>query len=164
MNCTNISDIWSLQFLKNLKNLNMNDTRVIDLHPLQHLFKLEQIELNHAYVQDVSPLSKLTALYKLEIRQNYISNWNPIRHHKRYYNYSTENQDTPSEKQRKLYNKILSVHNSQKYIEKLQNVKAFRISLLQKRQYVSAVLYNHMQVMNQEVNMFLQFIKTDYFD
>ncbi|CAL6040577.1 leucine-rich_repeat domain-containing protein [Hexamita inflata] len=66
-----VDDIWPLQFMKNLKILDIANTQIVDLHPLQYLYKLEIISAFCTRIADMSPLLSLTQLNFFQQQQNY---------------------------------------------------------------------------------------------
>ncbi|CAL6001515.1 leucine-rich_repeat domain-containing protein [Hexamita inflata] len=183
LNDTKVSDIWSLQFMKDLKDLELQNTQVIDLHPLQYLNKLERICISYANVIDVTPLSNLTLLDCLFLISNKIQSFDCLAHHKYYVKpksleelqneneeeenenddyeekYSFDFQNDPTDEELKFYDKILSVHSSHKQIRKIKNdnkQQKFRTSLALQKNYVSVMLNNQIMRMNKQLEIALE--------
>ncbi|CAL6023345.1 Conserved_hypothetical protein [Hexamita inflata] len=169
---TSISDIWSLSFMKDLETLYAWQTEIVDLHPLQYLHSLVHINLNESKVIDVTPLKNLD-LDELFIGANRVQSFLPIQHHKNFYcnepindefdpKYSLTDQEVPTDEELKFYNKILSVHSSQKQIREIKNenrITKFRTSFELKRSYVSVMLNNQIMTMNTQLEILVQFMQ-----
>ncbi|CAL6014642.1 leucine-rich_repeat domain-containing protein [Hexamita inflata] len=153
---TNVADIWPLQYMKNLKTLYMDETKVIDLHPLQHLYKLESISAFDACIIDVSPLSNLTLLEALTFSYNKITNVDILKLHKNYSQYNFSSQKVPTTDELKFYNKILSVHSSQKQIRIIQaenRVSKFRDSMTHQKECINLKINEQVQVINKKIEI-----------
>ncbi|CAL6035538.1 leucine-rich_repeat domain-containing protein [Hexamita inflata] len=154
---TGVADIWPLQFMKNLKTLDIDNTKVVDLHLLQFLNKLQKINASYSCIIDVSPLSKLTLLKNLKFRNNKITNGETLKHRKNFSKYDLSNQQVPTADELKFYNKILSVHSSQKQITKLilaeNRVSKFRESLTRQKQQIQLKINEQIQFMNMKIEI-----------
>ncbi|CAL5997573.1 Conserved_hypothetical protein [Hexamita inflata] len=153
---TSIADIWPLQFMKNLKTLDMNNTKVVDLHPLQYLYKLEKIQAFGACIIYVSPLSNLTQLNSLDFRFNKIINAEPLRHHKNFSQYNLSLYKVPTTDELKFYSKILSVHNSHKYIRQIQaenKISKFQKSMTHQKESINLKIIEQIQFMNMKIEI-----------
>ncbi|CAL6005020.1 Conserved_hypothetical protein [Hexamita inflata] len=165
---TNVSDIWSLRFLKNLTRLEMKtQTQVVDLHPLQHLYKLKIIFAPYSGIIDVSPLSKLTQLYSLDFRFNKITNAETLKHHQNFPKYNFADQEVPTTDELTFYIKILSAHSSHKQIRKIQNEnKASKIkeSMTHQKEQIKLKINEQIQVMNMKIEIWAQFVQNSNAD
>ncbi|CAL5989454.1 leucine-rich_repeat domain-containing protein [Hexamita inflata] len=153
---TSVADIWPLQFQKNLKTLIMAQTKVVDLHPLQNLYRLEKISAYDACIIDICSLSKLTQLKELNFRNNKITNADSLKHHDNFSKYNFSHQEVPTPDELTFYNKILSVHNSQKQIRKIQyekSVPKFRESMTHQREYINLKINEQIQVINKKIEI-----------
>ncbi|CAL6067073.1 Conserved_hypothetical protein [Hexamita inflata] len=161
---TNVADIWPLQFMKNLQTLDMANTAVIDLHPLQHLYQLQRLSSDNAHVIDVSPLSDLTQLDNVSFISNQISNVDVLKQHNNYQKFRFSSQKIPTTNGLIFYNKILSVHNSQKQIKKLvqeNRISQFRGSMIH-HEYIKIKINKQNKVMIQKIELiFSQDSQTD---
>ena len=73
-----ISALPSLNGLKNLKRLEINNCSISDLTPLAELTQLEWLGLNNNQISDVSPLRNLRGLEHLALNANIIENVLPL--------------------------------------------------------------------------------------
>ncbi|CAL6001292.1 leucine-rich_repeat domain-containing protein [Hexamita inflata] len=164
---TSVADIWPLQFMINLKALYMEHTQVVDLHPLQHLYKLERIISPYTRIIDVSPLQKLTKLDSLNFRQNQITNVETLKHHQNFSEYDFSNQKVPTSDELKFYNKILSVHSSQKQVRKIKTenrTSKFRELMTHQREYVNLNINEQIRAVNMKIEIWAQFIQNSNAD
>ncbi|CAL6019271.1 leucine-rich_repeat domain-containing protein [Hexamita inflata] len=148
--------------MKNLTTLNMDNMQVVDLHPLQYLYQLESISAQDACVIDVSPLSKLTQLKDLYFWNNKITNGETLKHQQNFSEYNFSDQEVPSDVELKFYNKILSVHNSQKQIRKIQDknrISKIRESIIHQREYVNLQINEQIRAVNMKIEIWAQFIQ-----
>ncbi|CAL6054665.1 InlE [Hexamita inflata] len=151
--------------MKNLNTLDIGYTKVVDLHPLQHLNKLKNA--NEIRIMDVSPLSNLTQLNFLDFRNNNITNADTLKHHQNFQKYEFSNQKVPTPDQLKFYDKILSVHSSQKQIRIIQaenRVSKFRKSLTHQKEQIKLKINEQNQVLNMKIQIWAQFIQNSYAD
>ncbi|CAL6025497.1 leucine-rich_repeat domain-containing protein [Hexamita inflata] len=160
---TSISDIWPLQFMKNLKTLHIiNYSKTVDLHPLQYLFQLQNISAYHTCIIDVSPLAKLTLLEFFDFSFNKITNAKTLKHHKNFSKYDFSHQEVPTTDELKFYNKILSVHSSHKQIRKIQaenRVSKFRESMTRQKEQIKFKINKQIRAVNQKIEIWAQFIQ-----
>jgi internalin A len=63
----NISNIWFVRSLKNLRILYLEYTSISDLRPLEELSNLEDLSLQFTDVEDLSPLQNLLNLRQLDL-------------------------------------------------------------------------------------------------
>ncbi|CAL6107102.1 leucine-rich_repeat-containing protein [Hexamita inflata] len=165
---SSVADIWSLQFMANLKSLDMCNTQVIDLHPLQHLYKLESIYAFRAQIIDVSPLSNLPKLKSLLFSGNKIINGETLKHHTNFIKFDLSDQKLPTPDELKFYNKILSVHSSHEQIRKIMirkiqavnRASKFRESLTHQKEYFN----KQIQYMNMKIELWVEFIQNSSAD
>ncbi|CAL6117013.1 Leucine-rich_repeat domain superfamily [Hexamita inflata] len=133
----------------------MFQTQVVDLHPL-FLYRLKSISVYDACIIDVSPLSKLTQLINLSFRENKVTNADTLKHHQNFSEYTFSDQQVPTTDELKFYNKILSVHSSQKQIRKIQaenRASKFRESMTNQREYITLKINELIQVMNKMIEI-----------
>ncbi|CAL6093421.1 leucine-rich_repeat domain-containing protein [Hexamita inflata] len=160
---TSVADIWPLQYMKNLKILDMNCAKVIDLHPLQLLYKLEYISGHSTCIIDVSPLAGLIQLDIIYLNNNKITNADSLKHHMNYSEYRLSNQQVPTPDELTFYSKILSVHNSQKQIQKLilaeNRASKFQESMTHQKEQIKIQINQHIRVMNKKIEIWAQFIQ-----
>ncbi|CAL6001529.1 leucine-rich_repeat domain-containing protein [Hexamita inflata] len=191
LNDTKVSDIWSLQFMKDLKNLELQNTQVIDLHPLQYLYSLECLFVTHAHVIDVTPLQNLTKLDHLDLTGNKIQSFDSLKHHINFpkqinqlndllqlfaevenmkenedeiAKYNFDFQKLPTFEELLFNNKIISVHSPHKLIRKINSknrITKFRNQLEQNQQSVSVMLNNQIMMMNTQLEMLVQFMQNN---
>jgi len=80
LNNTEVSDISSIEGLKNLKELNLNHTKVNDINPIKDLVNLEYLGLTHTKVNDISPVKGLVNLEELYLDGNtQVSDISPVK-------------------------------------------------------------------------------------
>ncbi|CAL6073704.1 leucine-rich_repeat domain-containing protein [Hexamita inflata] len=144
----------------------MANTKVVDLHPLQYLYKLEEILAYHACIIDVSPLAKLTLLDSLDLSLNKITSADTLKHHYNFSEYEFSGQKVPTSDELKFYNKILSVHSSQKQIRKLilaeNRASKFKESMTHQKEYIKLKINEQIQYMNKKIEIiFSQSYYTD---
>ena len=74
-----ISQLWPLAGLSNLRHLSVSDNRVRDLSPLAHLPRIDRLNLAVNAIENVSPLAGLTTLRYLSLDENDVEDLSPLR-------------------------------------------------------------------------------------
>ena len=74
-----ISLLWPLAGLSNLRHLSVTENRVRDLSPLAHLPRIDILDLAVNEIDDVSPLAGLTTLRYLSLDENDVEDLSPLR-------------------------------------------------------------------------------------
>ena len=77
MNLTD-ADIEPLQYMENLRWLNLGNNRISDLTPLSNLTYLRGLSLDDNQISDLTPLSNAIALERLFLNRNQISDLTPL--------------------------------------------------------------------------------------
>lgn len=73
-----ISELQGIQFLTNLKKLNLTGNNIKHIGYLKNLILLEELALNHNNVEDIQALKYLSNLEQLDLYQNQISDLTPL--------------------------------------------------------------------------------------
>lgn len=69
----NIENLKGIEYLRNLKILDLSDNKIKDITPLSKLKDLIQLDLSNNRITDISKLGTLTGLTSLSLGGNYIS-------------------------------------------------------------------------------------------
>ena len=73
-----IADLQGIQFLTNLRKLNLTGNNIRNISYLKNLILLEELTLNENKVDDIKALSSLTNLEQLDLLGNQISDLSPL--------------------------------------------------------------------------------------
>lgn len=75
---TNLADLPTQEWARDVRQLNLQGTGVSDLIPLAKLSSLQELHLGRTAVSDVSPLANLTALKMLHLDETDVSDVMPL--------------------------------------------------------------------------------------
>ncbi|CAL5972102.1 Conserved_hypothetical protein [Hexamita inflata] len=71
-------NVQELQYLTNLRYLDLDQSKVTDISPLKHLIDLQNLILCRNNIHDINPLMNLTNLLELELIENNIVDLSPL--------------------------------------------------------------------------------------
>jgi Domain of unknown function (DUF5011)/Leucine Rich repeats (2 copies) len=74
-----LTSLDGIQYLTNLKTLDLSNNQIADLSPLAKLANLEKLNLTNNLVTDLTPVSKLTTLKWLSIQYNDVTDVSPLK-------------------------------------------------------------------------------------
>ncbi|CAL6051905.1 leucine-rich_repeat domain-containing protein [Hexamita inflata] len=71
-------NVQELQYLSNLRYLDLNQSKVTDISPLKHLIDLQNLILSRNNIYDINPLQNLKNLLELELTENNVVDLSPL--------------------------------------------------------------------------------------
>ncbi|CAL6002308.1 leucine-rich_repeat domain-containing protein [Hexamita inflata] len=145
----------TLQYLKNLKHLNLKNCNIVSIYVLRPLVNLEVLHISDNKIVHLDAnINEMTNLKEFRVNNNLVSDFSSIEQHPNYNNinengwrsFYISDQKEPSEEELRKANKLRKIESPNIQLKEIQNQhKALKTALNNVKQEINATISNAWQ-------------------